>query len=108
MTPSVAIVILNYNGRHYLEKFLPNIIEHSKGYTIWIADNASTDQSLNWLAAHYPELKTLVISENKGYAGGYNDALRRIQADYYILLNSDIEVTENWIEPVISFMETSR
>lgn len=108
MTPSVAIVILNYNGRHYLEKFLPNIIEHSEGYAIWIADNASTDQSLDWLGTHYPGINTLMISENKGYAGGYNDALSRIQADYYILLNSDIEVTENWIAPVIAFMETDK
>ncbi|MCF0072501.1 glycosyltransferase family 2 protein [Dyadobacter sp. CY261] len=106
MTPSVAIVILNYNGQHYLEKFLPKVVEHSGGNAIWIADNASTDQSLSWLNAHYPELNTLVINENKGYAGGYNDALHRIRADYYILLNSDIEVTENWIDPVIAFMET--
>jgi len=106
MTPSVAIVILNYNGQHYLEKFLPKVIEHSGNHAIWIADNASTDHSLEWLNAHYPELNTLVIHENKGYAGGYNDALRRIQADYYILLNSDIEVTENWIAPVIAFMES--
>lgn len=106
MTPSVAIVILNYNGQHYLEKFLPKVIEYSGNHAIWIADNASTDQSLDWLNTHYPELNTLTISENKGYAGGYNDALRRIQADYYILLNSDIEVTENWITPVIAFMES--
>ncbi|SEI88003.1 hypothetical protein SAMN05216327_104367 [Dyadobacter sp. SG02] len=106
MTPSVAIVILNYNGQHYLEKFLPKVIEYSGSHAIWIADNASTDHSLEWLNTHYPELNTLVINENKGYAGGYNDALRRIQADYYILLNSDIEVTENWIAPVIAFMES--
>lgn len=106
MAPSVAIVILNYNGQHYLEKFLPKVIEHSGDHAIWIADNASTDQSLDWLKTHYPELKTLIINENKGYAGGYNDALCRIQADYYILLNSDIEVTGNWIAPVIAFMES--
>jgi GT2 family glycosyltransferase len=106
MASSVAIVILNYNGRHYLEKFLPNIIRYSQGYQIWVADNASTDQSIEWLNGQYPELKTLVISENKGYAGGYNEALNRISSDYYILLNSDIEVTENWIEPVIALMES--
>lgn len=106
MIPSVAIVILNYNGQHYLEKFLPKVIEHSGNHAVWIADNASTDHSLEWLKTHYPDLNTLTISENKGYAGGYNDALRRIQADYYILLNSDIEVTENWIAPVIEFMES--
>jgi GT2 family glycosyltransferase len=106
MASSVAIVILNYNGRHYLEKFLPNIIRYSQGYQIWVADNASTDQSIEWLNGQYPELKTLVISENKGYAGGYNEALNRISSDYYILLNSDIEVTEKWIEPVIALMES--
>jgi hypothetical protein len=106
MASSVAIVILNYNGRHYLEKFLPNIIRYSPGYDIWVADNASTDQSIEWLKEQYPELKTLLISENKGYAGGYNEALKRISSEYYILLNSDIEVTENWIEPVISFMDS--
>lgn len=106
MAPTVAIVILNYNGRHHLEKFLPNVLKFSEGYPVWIADNASTDQSLSWLNAAYPELNSLTISENKGYAGGYNDALKRITADYYILLNSDIEVTENWIAPVISFMDS--
>jgi GT2 family glycosyltransferase len=75
MTPSVAIVILNYNGQHYLEKFLPKVIGYSQGnHAIWIADNASTDQSLDWLNTHYPELNTLTINENKGYAGGYNEA----------------------------------
>ncbi|MCF2520156.1 glycosyltransferase family 2 protein [Dyadobacter sp. CY351] len=106
MAPTVAIVILNYNGRHHLEQFLPNILKYSAGYSVWIADNASTDHSLDWLSASYPALNTLTISENKGYAGGYNDALGRIEADYYILLNSDIEVTENWIQPVISFMDS--
>lgn len=106
MASDTAIVILNYNGRHYLEKFLPNIISHSKGYKIWIADNASTDDSLSWLSVHYPELSTILIEENKGYAGGYNYALQQIKSEYYILLNSDVEVTENWIEPVISFMNS--
>ncbi|TLV00133.1 glycosyltransferase family 2 protein [Dyadobacter luticola] len=106
MASSVAIVILNYNGRHYLEKFLPNIVRYSDGHDIWIADNASSDQSLVWLQQHYPDLHILEIAENKGYAGGYNEALRQINSDYYILLNSDIEVTENWVAPVISFMDS--
>lgn len=106
MTSNVAIVILNYNGRHYLEKFLPTVLKHSEGYEIWVADNASTDQSLEWLESQYPSVKTLSISENKGYAGGYNQALSQIDAEYYVLLNSDIEVTPGWIEPVIAFMET--
>lgn len=104
--PSVAIVILNFNGKHYLEQFLPGVIAHSVGYDIWVADNASSDQSMEWLHVHYPLVKTLAISENKGYAGGYNEALLQIKSDYYILLNSDIEVTDGWIEPVISYMES--
>jgi GT2 family glycosyltransferase len=106
MTPVVAIVILNYNGRHYLEKFLPDVLTHSTGYEIWVADNASSDESVAWLNTFYPAIKILSISENKGYAGGYNEALRQIDAKYYILLNSDIEVTQGWIEPVVSFMES--
>ncbi|WP_031528999.1 glycosyltransferase family 2 protein [Dyadobacter crusticola] len=106
MTSSVAIVILNYNGKYYLEKFLPNIVRYSVGYDIWIADNASTDHSIEWVNANFPEIKTLRIAANKGYAGGYNEALRQITSDFYILLNSDIEVTPNWIAPVIAFMET--
>lgn len=106
MTPVVAIVILNYNGRHYLEKFLPTVLRHSAGHEIWVADNASTDGSMEWLRANHAEVKTLKIKENKGYAGGYNEALQQIPAAYYILLNSDIEVTDNWIEPVIRFMES--
>lgn len=108
MTPVVAIVILNYNGRHYLEKFLPNILAHSAGYDVWVADNASTDGSMAWLEAHYPQVKTAFIQENKGYAGGYNEVLKQLDYQYYILLNSDIEVTPDWISPVISFMESDK
>ncbi|KAA0990429.1 glycosyltransferase family 2 protein [Dyadobacter aurulentus] len=106
MASSVAIVILNYNGKHYLERFLPNILKYSEGYDIWIADNASTDHSLDWVKVNFPTLKTLSIDENRGYAGGYNEALKHIEADYYILLNSDIEVTPDWIDPVIAFMDS--
>jgi GT2 family glycosyltransferase len=106
MTPVVAIVILNYNGRHYLEKFLPNVLAHSAGYEVWVADNASTDLSMSWLNDQYPAVRTISVNENKGYAGGYNEALSQIDAKYYILLNSDIEVTANWISPVVTFMES--
>lgn len=106
MASTVAIVILNYNGQHYLEKFLPYVIRYSEGHEIWVADNASTDHSLSWLQENYPFIRTLSIPENRGYAGGYNEALRHISTEYYILLNSDIEVTSNWIEPVIDFMDS--
>jgi GT2 family glycosyltransferase len=103
---NVAIVILNYNGINYLKKFLPGVIAHSTGYEIWVADNASTDGSLEWLHHHHPDVKTLALTENTGYAGGYNRALQQIQSEYYVLLNSDIEVTANWIAPVISYMQS--
>jgi GT2 family glycosyltransferase len=102
----VAIVILNYNGKQYLQKFLPTVLTHSSGYEVWVADNASTDGSMDWLRQHHPEVHTLQITHNKGYAGGYNYALTAIQAEYYVLLNSDVEVTPGWIEPVIAYMRS--
>lgn len=103
---SVAIVILNYNGQKFLEKFLPIVREFSTGCQIWVADNASTDTSMAWLN-NQSDVHTLIIPLNKGYAGGYNYALSRINADYFILLNSDVEVTANWVEPVIAYMEAN-
>lgn len=103
---SVAIVILNYNGKKYLQQFLSNVVGHSQGYDVWVADNASTDGSVEWVQSFHPEVKLLAMPTNEGYAGGYNRALSQIKADYYVLLNSDVEVTENWIAPVISFMDS--
>lgn len=100
----VAIVILNYNGQQYLEKFLPSVREYSQGCEIWVADNASTDHSLDWLRG-MPDVRVLLIPDNKGYAGGYNYALAHIQADYFVLLNSDVEVTPGWIKPVVAYMD---
>ncbi|HEV7351065.1 glycosyltransferase family 2 protein [Telluribacter sp.] len=102
----VAIVILNYNGKQYLEKFLPSVLAHSSGHEVWVADNASTDGSPDWLRTRHPEVHLLPLATNQGYAGGYNYALRSIRADYYVLLNSDVEVTPGWIEPVIAHLET--
>lgn len=105
-TPSVAVVLLNYNGRKHLERFLPSILATTyPNYTIWIADNQSTDDSLEFMRATYPDIPLLTLPKNYGFAEGYNQALRQIRADYYILLNSDIEVTPGWIEPVIALME---
>ncbi|HET8861229.1 glycosyltransferase family 2 protein [Marivirga sp.] len=104
MADSVAVVILNFNGRNYLEKFLPNVIQNSDPYEIIIADNASTDDSVEFLNNTFPKLRLIEIPENLGYAGGYNYALKQIESDYYILLNSDVETTPNWIEPVINLM----
>ncbi len=100
-----AVVILNYNGFFFLEKFLPDIIAHSHPYPVIVADNASTDQSVSFMQRSHPEIRLIQNSGNLGYAEGYNAALRQVQADYYILLNSDVEVTDNWIQPVLDLMD---
>ena len=105
--PSVAIVILNWNGRKFLEKFLPSITAseyHNK--KIIVADNASTDDSVIFLQEQYPQITIIQNSSNEGFAKGYNTALKQVQADYYVLLNSDVKVTPNWIGPVIELMES--
>ena len=102
----VSIVILNYNGRNYLEQFLPSVVTSS--YTnknIIIADNASTDDSVQWMKENHPEIQLILLEKNYGFAEGYNQALKKVDSDYYILLNSDVEVSVNWIEPVILLME---
>jgi GT2 family glycosyltransferase len=104
-----AVVILNYNGRKHLTDFLPSVINHSPDTTIYVADNASTDDSLAVLKNNFPSIKIIKLLENHGFAQGYNEALEQIKAQfqYYILLNSDVEVTPNWVEPVISLMESN-
>ncbi len=105
--PLVAIVILNWNGKQFLEKFLPSVT--ASAYTnkkIIVADNASTDDSVNFLQQQYPQLQIIQNKSNGGFAKGYNTALKQVQADYYVLLNSDVEVTSNWISPVIELMES--
>lgn len=96
----IAIVILNYNGRNYLEKFLPNVIKFSPNSKIYVADNQSTDDSIAFLKTNFPTIKLIINEKNGGFAKGYNDALKRIKAKYYLLLNSDIEVTKNWLSPL--------
>jgi GT2 family glycosyltransferase len=103
----VAIVILNWNGRKYLEQFLPIVLQHSNHIAeVIIADNASSDDSVDFLKQNYPSVRLILNKENGGFSKGYNDALSQVEADYYVLLNSDIEVTENWIEPIIALMES--
>jgi len=102
----IAVVILNYNGRSFLEKFLPSVVAHSIGSEVYVADNASTDDSVQFVQSNYPQIKMVINKENGGFAKGYNDALKLITADYYVLLNSDIEVTENWIKPCIDLLES--
>jgi GT2 family glycosyltransferase len=101
-----AVVILNWNGKHLLEQFLPKVIACSPNAEVVVADNASSDDSVAMMRKTFPSVTIIENPSNNGYAGGYNEALAQVDADYYILLNSDIEVTPNWIEPVIKHFET--
>ncbi len=101
-----AVVILNYNGKHFLEQFLPTVITYSSNADIYVADNCSTDDSVDYLKANFPDVKIIINPENGGFATGYNQALSKVEADYYVLLNSDIEVTENWLEPCIELLSS--
>ena len=103
----VAIVILNWNGSRMLWKYLPSVIQYSREEaTVYVADNASTDDSLEMLREHFPEVKLILLSKNWGFAEGYNQALKQIEAEYYLLLNSDIEVTHHWLTPMIEYLDS--
>jgi len=105
-TPAkIAVVILNYNGIHWLKKFLQDVVIKSPEAQVYVADNASTDDSVTYLKNSFPDVKLIENKNNTGYSGGYNFALQNICADYYILLNSDVEVSDNWIMPIINQME---
>lgn len=103
----VAVVILNWNGQKFLEQFLPNVIAHSVTdiSDVFIIDNASTDASIQYLNTYFPEIRTIILDKNYGFAGGYNKGLAQIQAEYYILLNSDVEVSPQWIPPLYNYMQ---
>jgi GT2 family glycosyltransferase len=104
--PSVAIVILNWNGQKFLQQFLPSVLASSySNYRVIVADNASTDDSVLYLTSNYSEVEIISLAQNFGFAKGYNEALKQIKSDYYVLLNSDVEVEKNWIDPVIDLME---
>jgi len=100
----VAVVILNWNGLNFLEKFLGDVVKHSGDAQVVVADNDSSDASLEYVKKAFPSVKIILNESNGGFAKGYNDALKRVDAKYYILLNSDIEVTENWIRPLLAQM----
>jgi len=105
--PSVAVVILNWNGRTYLEQFLPSVVNSAgAGVAIIVADNASSDDSIAFVEHSYPTVRVIRNKSNSGYAGGYNEALAQVVADYYVLLNSDVLVTPGWIEPIIALLES--
>ena len=103
----VAVVILNYNGAEMLGRFLPSVIKFSPEAEIVVADNASTDDSVALLAAGFPSVRVVKLDRNYGFADGYNKALEQVDAEYYLLLNSDVEVTQGWLAPLLSFMENN-
>ena len=106
----VAIVILNWNGEKYLNQFLPILLENTRveDVEIVVADNASTDGSLSLLKDKFPAVRTVLLDKNYGFAGGYNKALAQIEAEYFVLLNSDVEVTENWLSPMLQYLEQNK
>ncbi|MEP2667659.1 MAG: glycosyltransferase family 2 protein [Cyclobacteriaceae bacterium] len=101
----VAVVILNYNGKELLEKFLSYVVELSGEARIVVADNNSSDGSLEFVQQKYPQVTLIAITSNLGFCGGYNFALQQVQAEYYVLLNSDVEVTPDWLEPIINLLD---
>lgn len=102
----IAVVILNFNGKDFLEKFLPNVIKNSQNAEVIVADNCSTDTSVEFLKSNYPDIRIIQNPVNGGFASGYNEALKHVTAEYYVLLNSDVQVTENWLEPCISLLDS--
>jgi hypothetical protein len=108
VTEKIAVVILNWNGQKFLEKFLPKVITYSSIAKIIVADNQSTDESVAYVKEHFPEVIIVQNSSNNGFAGGYNVALKQVNSEYYVLLNSDVEVTEQWLEPIIALMDSNK
>ena len=104
---NTAVVVLNWNGINWLKKFFPILIEKSKDVNVYIADNASTDNSVEYVNNNFPNVKVLKNFSNEGYARGYNDALETLKEEFFVLINSDIEVTDNWIKPIINLMEAN-
>lgn len=102
---TTAIAILNYNGKDFLNKFLPTLIQNSGNTPIYIGDNASTDDSVEFIKINYPELKLIQLNENYGYSKGYNLLIKEIDSDYIAIINSDIEVTVNWLSPLIQELD---
>ncbi|SIQ99285.1 Glycosyltransferase, GT2 family [Chryseobacterium sp. RU37D] len=105
MTKKLAVVILNWNGKNWLEKFLPSVVQFSQNADIFIIDNCSTDNSIQFLQDNFSTVQIIKNNENYGFAGGYNEGLKEIKNKYYCLLNSDVEATENWTEPILDIFE---
>ncbi|OQY93110.1 MAG: glycosyl transferase family 2 [Sphingobacteriales bacterium UTBCD1] len=106
--PKVIIVILNWNGKSYLEKFLPSVLASSyMNFEVIVADNASTDDSVSFLQQKFPSVRIIQLDKNYGFAGGYNKALSGLESDYYMILNSDVEVQIRWLEPMVELLENN-
>ncbi|MDI9356244.1 MAG: glycosyltransferase family 2 protein [Chitinophagaceae bacterium] len=106
MKHTIAIVILNYNTKKLLQTFIPSVVRFSPKNSIFVIDNGSTDDSVHFLKEHYPDIHIISLLENKGFAGGYNEGLQEIPAEYYILLNSDVEVTTDWTHFLLKIMQS--
>ena len=105
----IAIVVLNWNGKSWLEKFLPILLEYSQDKAkVFVADNASDDDSVDFVKEKYPNAEIIINTNNGGYAKGYNDALKNINAEYFVLINSDIEVTKDWLSPLVNLMDNNK
>ncbi len=101
----IAVIILNWNGILLLEKFLPSVVQYSPEAVIYVADNASTDDSISYLKTFFPSVTIIKNDSNLGFASGYNEALKQVDADIYALVNSDVEVTEHWLQPILETFE---
>jgi GT2 family glycosyltransferase len=105
-SPKIAVVILNWNGKNFLEQFLPSVLSSSyPNYEVIVADNGSADDSIEFLQNNYPGIMVIRFDQNLGFAKGYNEALKQVESDYYVLLNSDVEVTKDWLEPMVQLLE---
>jgi GT2 family glycosyltransferase len=108
-SPKIAVVILNWNGKKFLQQFLPSVLSATySNYEVIVSDNGSTDDSIAFLQNNYPAIRIIKLEDNRGFARGYNDTLRQVEADYYALLNSDVEVEKNWLEPMVDLLEKDK
>jgi len=104
----IGIIILNWNGLALLQRYLPSVVKYSQQHTIYVADNASTDDSIAWTQEHFPTVHIIAMDKNRGYAGGYNKAVQQVDENLLCLLNNDIEVTANWLEPIIKLFTDNK
>ncbi|MDE5795664.1 MAG: glycosyltransferase family 2 protein, partial [Muribaculaceae bacterium] len=104
----LSVIILNWNGLRLLERFLPVAVRHTTGdkVELIVADNGSTDNSVKWIREHFPEIRIIELGQNYGFAEGYNQAIKQVKTPFTLLLNSDVEVTEGWWQPLLAFMQS--